>query len=137
MLSVFVIGIGAAAFFSLFPTFTRGERIAADETKAAKLAQRMVEHLQLLKPADINPTTLTGINLVDAGQTQFPLTFTTIPLDDATGYSPSRALKNGTGLLEVQDIAANSKLIRVTVSWKSASGKSRVFTTGTVLGGYR
>lgn len=137
LLAVLMIGMGAAAFFGLFPSFTHSQINSSDEGKANQMAQRMIEHLQLLKPADLNASTLSTINLIDDDQTESPFTFSEIPLDEATGYSPSRAMKNGQGEMEIEDLDANSKMVKITISWTTPKGKTRSFTTGTILGGYR
>lgn len=137
MLAVLMIGMAAAAFFGLFPTFTRSQIISSDEGKAVQMAQRMIEHLQLLKPADLNASTLSTINLIDPDQSEAPFTFSEIPLDEATGYSPNRAIRNGAGLMEIENLDANSKKVTLTISWTSPKGKSMSITTGTVLGGHR
>lgn len=137
MLSVFVISLAAAAFFTLFPTFKRSERLSQEESKASLMAQRMIEHLQLLKPKDINASTLSQLNLIDAGQTQAPYSFSHIPLDEGSMYSPNQVLRNAVATMSVDDLSVNSKRIVLFMSWTSASGKTRSITTGTILGGYR
>ncbi|MBX7133739.1 MAG: hypothetical protein K1X67_13785 [Fimbriimonadaceae bacterium] len=101
------------------------------------MSQRLVEQLNLLKPSDITPQVLTGLNLIDSGQTQPPYSFSNIPLDQASRYSPSQALQNGTGSLAVTQLDAQSVRLDVTITWKSSKGKTMSVTTGTILGGYR
>jgi len=137
MLAVLMIAMAAAAFFGLLPAFTHSQITSADEGKAVQMAQRMIEHLQLLKPADLNASTLSTINLIDPGQDEAPFSFSEIPLDEATGYSPSRAIKNGQAEMDIEDLDANSKKVTITMTWTSPKGKTQTFTTGTVLGGYR
>lgn len=137
LIAVFVLSVASLSFFSLFPTIARSQRIARDETVAQQMSQRLVEQLNLLKPADITPEVLTGLNLIDTGQTQPPYSFSNIPLDQASRYSPSQALQNGTGTLAVTQLDAQSVRLDVTISWKSSKGKTMSVTTGTILGGYR
>lgn len=133
----FILALGAAAFFSMMPVVSRSEHLAREESVATQIAQRMVEHVQLLKTSDLNATTLTSLNLIESGQTASPYSFSQSPLDQGSDYSASTALKNGQGVLSVEDIGTNSKKVTVTVTWTSASGKTRSITTGTVVGGYR
>lgn len=137
LIAVFVLSVASLSFFSLFPTIARSQRIAKDETVAQQMSQRLVEQLNLLKPADITPEVLTGLNLIDTGQTQPPYSFSNIPLDQASRYSPSQALQSGTGTLAVTQLDAQSVRLDVTIAWKSSKGKSMSVTTGTILGGYR
>jgi hypothetical protein len=134
---VFILAFGAAALFALFPVFKRSEKISRYESSAAQMASRMIEHIQLLKPTDINADTLADLNLIDTEQAGQPLTFTTIPLDDGSGYSPAQALPSGQGLLWYSDLSANSKFVAIEIRWTSPSGSQRSFRTGTVLGGHR
>jgi hypothetical protein len=135
--AVFVTALGAAAFFSLVPVVDRSQRIGRQESIAIQLSNRMIEQLQLLKPGDVTPAVLGQLNLIDSGQSSPPYTFTNIPLDEASRYSPAQALPNGTGLLNVVQLPHNSVEVRVQISWQSSSGRQRTIQTGTVLGGFR
>ena len=48
-----------------------------------------------------------------------------------------RKREYGKGTLTVTDLSYGSKLVRVSVTWKSVTGKSESVSTGTILGGYR
>lgn len=135
--AVFVTALGAAAFFSLIPVVDRSQRIARQESVATQLTNRMIEQLQLLKPSDINAGTLSQLSLIDPGQSAPPYTFSDIPLDEASRYSPSEALPSGAGLLEVVQLPNNSVELHVRISWRSSSGANRVTQSGTILGGFR
>ena len=137
MLSVLVIGMSAAAYFAMFPTFKRSQKISEHDSKATLMAQRMIEHIQLLKPVDLNASTLSQLNLIDAGQTAQPYSFAHIPLDEASKYSPAQVLKDATALMEITDLDSNSKRVKLTMTWKSTSGKTLTLTSGTIIGGYR
>lgn len=135
--SVFILAFGAAALFALFPVFQRSEKISRYESAAAQMASRMIEHVQLLKPADVNLATLQDLNLVEGESASQPYSFSNIPLDDGSGYSPAQALPNGQGLLWHSDLAAGSKFVAIEIRWTSPSGSVRSFRTGTILGGHR
>jgi len=135
--AVFVTALGAAAFFSLIPVVDKSQKIGRQESIANQLCNRMIEQLQLLKPSDVQAATLTQLNLIDSGQTSPPYSFTNIPLDEASRYSPAQALPNGTGSLDVVSLPHGSVEARVTITWRSASGRTRTLQTGTVLGGFR
>lgn len=135
--AVFVTALGAAAFFSLMPVVDRSQRIGREESIALQLSNRMIEQLQLLKPSDIQPSTLSQLSLIDAGQSSAPYSFTNIPLDEASQYSPAQALPNGAGSLNVVNLPNSSVALEVTLSWRSSSGRTRTIQTGTILGGFR
>lgn len=135
--AVFILGLGAAAVFGLLPVVKKSQTIANDENKAMQMANRMIEHLHLLPARDISLATLRGLNLVDENQTGSPYSFAHVPMDDASLYSPAQVLKNAVATLEIEDTDANSKKAVIRISWKSASGKTKQITTGTIIGGYR
>jgi type II secretory pathway pseudopilin PulG len=135
--AVFVTSLGAAAFFSLMPIVDRSQRMAREESVATQLTNRMIEQLQLLKPADVTASTLSQLNLIDADQTTSPYSFSSVPLDDASRYSPRQALREGTGTLEVLALPNNSAEVRIRIGWKSASGRARTVQSGVILGGFR
>lgn len=137
MIAVFVVAFAALSFFSLFPTIARSHRIARDETVAQQMCVRLIEQLQLLKASDVNAQTLTALNLIDTGQTASPFSFSHIPLDEASRYSPSQVLQNGRGTLAVTPLDAGSVRLTVTIQWTSSKGKEMSVTSGTILGGYR
>ena len=137
MVGFTVLAMGATCFYSIFPTVTRAHKIADSQQKATQVATKMIEHIQMLSPSNLNASTLTAMQLIDPGQVGAPFTFTHCPLDDSTDYSPANALKNGTGTLKINDLQWGSKQVVVTVAWKSASGTQQSVTMGTILGAYR
>ncbi len=136
--AIFVASLGAAALYTLVPMIDKSQVVAREDSIASQLCNRFIEQLRLLKPKDINFTTLRGLNLVDPSPSVAPTySFTNIPLDDASKYSPAQTLKNATGTLTVVQLAGRAVELRVALSWKSTSGKTRSYQTGTILGGYR
>jgi hypothetical protein len=134
---VFVLALGAAAFFSLYPVVARSEKISRDRSVAGQLASKMSEHLQLLKTTDLTSGSLSGLHLIDDGQYSSPFSFSHIPLDEASDYSPATMLRNGEGWLTISDVAGNSKKITIEIDWTDAAGRDQSFVTGTIIGGYR
>lgn len=98
---------------------------------------RLIEQLQLLKASDVEAQTLSALNLIDAGQTEPPYSFSHIPLDEASRYSPSQVLQNGRGTLSVTTLDADSVRLDVTIRWTSSKGKEMSVSSGTIIGGYR
>lgn len=137
MVGIFVLVIATLSYLSLTVVTHRSQILSRDESKAAQMTARLIEQIQLLKVKDLNPSTLKALNLVDADSTGSPYSFTNIPLDHGTGYSPSKVLIDGTGRLTISPMANNSSRVVATVFWKSTTGKSRSYTTGTIIGGYR
>ncbi|MEA2553619.1 MAG: hypothetical protein QOJ65_1795 [Fimbriimonadaceae bacterium] len=137
MIGLIILSMGAASFYSFFPVMSKTHQIGDSEQKATQIATKMLEHVQLLSPSKLDATTLSGMLLIDPNQVTPPFTFTHIPLDNGTDYSPATALKNGTGTLNIQDLNYGSKLVTVTVTWSMANGQTKSLSTGTIIGGYR
>lgn len=137
LVGMFVLSLSAMTVFAIIPVGHRAQAMASEEAKASNMAMAMLERLQQLKPNEVNPTILNQLGLVDPGQTSGPYSFTNVPLDDASGMSPAKALRSGTGRFGVTAIAANSVRIDLEMRWRSASGRNRVLRTGTIVGGYR
>lgn len=137
LLGAYVLGLLAVALCALSATIHKSQVMSRDEAKALTMSTRFVEQLQLLKASDLNARTLTQLNLIDRGQSAPPFTFTRIPLDDASGYSPRQALKNGRGTLDLIPVDAGSVRAEVLIQWTSPSGVERAYRTGTIIGGYQ
>lgn len=136
-MAVFVLSLGAAAFFSLLPMLDRSQKLAKDQSLALQMANRMIDQIQMLKPAQITANTLTQLQLIDSGQANSPFSFSHVPLDDSTNYSPAQALNNGKGIMTVTNVDNGSVMVNVEIDWTSASGKKGTIITGTIVGGYR
>jgi Tfp pilus assembly protein PilV len=137
LVGLFVLVMGTLSYMSLITITSRSQGISSEDSKAAQMTARLLEQVQLLKPADLNTETLTSLNLIDAGQDASPYSFTNIPLDEGTHYSPAQSLRNGTGQLKVTNLQNGSVLVETTITWTSPVGKQKTFTAGTIVGGYR
>lgn len=137
LIGLSILSMGAVAYYGLMPVIARSHEIAQQESKAGQIAARLSEEYGMLKPSEINTSTLAGLHLIDTSQISQPWSFSHIPLDDGTDYSPAKVLRNGSGRITATPIAQNSILITIQVSWTSPTGVARSLTTGTVVGGYR
>jgi len=136
LLGVFTVTLMAAGIFSLLPSVHKSQDLAVEQARATQLANRMLEHLQLLTPDTLNGETLLKLNLIDSyGGGKY--VFTNVPLDAGARYSPATALPQGTGSFTMTDIEAGSVRIDLEIAWKSGSGKSQKISTGTIVGGHR
>lgn len=136
LIACMVLGMGAVGLYTMLPGIKQSQVRAAQEMRATQMANRFIEHIQLLKPANLTAPTLQQLSLIDPGQSSSPFTFTNIPLDDASGYSPAQALPDGRGFMTVSALGSGSQLVTVEIRWRSNAGE-RVYRTGTVVGGYR
>lgn len=137
LIGVFIVTIAALSYLSLTVITHKAQAISKDDSKAAQMTARLLEQMQLLTTRDVNVSTLKAMNLVDSSSTGSPYSFTNIPLDQGTMYSPSQALPDGKGSMSVVTLANGSVRVVATVTWRSASGTARSFTSGTIIGAYR
>lgn len=137
VIGVFILTIATLSYLSLTVVTHRSQVISKDESKAAQMLARLIEQVQLLSTRDLNVSTLKAMNLVDSSSTGSPYSFTNIPLDQGTLYSPSKSLPNGTGTMSLITLANGSIRVVATISWTSTSGKSKQLTSGTIIGGYK
>ena len=137
MVSVFVLAMGSAALFGLMPVLHRSQKIVQNEGTATQIANRMLEHVQMLYARDLNFATLRALNLVDVQAGPNRYSFTNVPMDQASRYSPSTLLLRGQGLMIVSDLPNSAKLVTIEVSWQEPQGGRRTYRTGTVVGGYQ
>ncbi len=137
VIGMFILVMATLSYLSLTVVTHRSHAISKDESKASQMVARLLEQVQLLKPSDLNVTTLKAMNLIDSGSVSPPYSFTNIPLDQGTLYSPSTALIQGTGTMNVATMANGSVRVTATINWKSTTGKSRSFTSGTIIGAYK
>ncbi|MCH7945723.1 MAG: hypothetical protein IIC73_06890, partial [Armatimonadetes bacterium] len=108
LMGMVMLMLATLTLMSLFPVIMRGERISEDQTKAVQMVSRVVEHLQMLPADDLNAATLTSLNLIDQGQTFPPYSFTHIPLDEASMYSPAQVLRDANGTINVTPLPDGS-----------------------------
>jgi Tfp pilus assembly protein PilV len=137
LIGLFIVAMGAIAYYAVLPVVHRSHEIAQQESKAAQIASRVTEQFGMLRPSDISYSTLSALGVVDSGQSAQPWTFSHIPMDDGTDYSPAKVLRNGSGTITTSTIANGSVVVTVQITWTSPTGKARSFTTGTIVGGYR
>ena len=138
MIGLILLSMAASAFYSLFPVVSKSQAIGDEEQKATQICTKMIEHIQLLSPTKLTCTNLTGMLLIDTGQSgSGPFTFNHCPLDDAMDYAPADSLKNGTGTLTISTINYGDCQVIATVTWKTPTGKTETVSEGTILGAYR
>ena len=136
LIAAALVVMGAVAYYSMVPLVQRSQLIAEQQTLAVQISNRMVEHILLLKPDNLNATALSQLNLIDSGQSTQPFKITNLPMDDGWSYSPAKALPSGSGTLTIADIGDRCKRVKIVITWKGPNG-TQTYTTGTVLGGHR
>lgn len=137
LVSLFVLGMGAAAFFALLPTMQASKIIAGNQTVALQMSNRMIEQIQLLSTRDLNAATLSKLNLINPNQTSQPYNFSRVPLDEASRYSPAQVLRNGQGRMRITELESGAMRVEITISWMSEAGRLASITTGTIVGDYK
>jgi type II secretory pathway pseudopilin PulG len=137
IIGMFFLVMTTLSLMSLFPVIKKSEQMSSEESKAIQMCNRLIEHIQMLGSKDINGTNLTALNLIDQGQAGQPYSFTHVPLDEASHYSPAQALRNANGSLTYSTIGGNSVKVIVTLQYTSDTGQTKTIRTGTIVGAFR
>jgi hypothetical protein len=137
VIGAFVLTMATLSYLSLTVVTHRSQVISKDDSKASQMVARLLEQVQLLKPKDLNVTTLKAMNLIEADSVSPPYNFTHIPLDEGTLYSPAKALIDAKGQMTVTKLANDSYRVIATLQWKSTTGKQKSVTAGTIIGSYK
>ena len=137
LIGMFLFVMTALAILSLFPVIKRGEQMSTEESKAIQMCNRLIEHVQMLPANDITIENLTALNLIDDDQSAQPLSFTHVPLDEASRYSPAQALRDSDAELSFAEIDGGSVRVLITMTYTTDSGFSKTINTGTVVGAFR
>jgi Tfp pilus assembly protein PilV len=125
---------GALAYFTLVPLIHRSQQMARHQSTAIQIANRMIEHLLLLRSTTLTADNLANLNLIERGQTQPPYSFKHLPMDDGWQYSPARVLPNGSGTMNVTTLANGATMVVIDITWTERAGGNRTYRTGTILG---
>lgn len=137
LIGMFLLVMTSLSVLSLFPVIKRSEQMSTEESKAIQMSNRLIEHIQMLPANDITVANLTALNLIDAGQTTQPLSFTHVPLDEASRYSPAQALRDADAELTFAQITGGSVRVLVTMTYTTDTGFTKTINTGTVVGDFR
>ena len=137
VIGMFFLVTATLTLMSLFPVIKKGEQVSTEESKAVQMSNRLLEHVQMLGAKDITLQNLTALNLIDAGQTAQPYSFTHVPLDEASRYSPAQVLRAANGQMTCTTIGGNSVKVLITLTFTSDTGKVTTVKTGTIVGAFR
>jgi hypothetical protein len=137
MIGMFFMVMATLTLMSLFPVIKKGEQMSTEESKAVHMCNRLIEHIQMLPADDITVDNLAALNLIEPNQTTQPYSFTHVPLDEASRYSPAQSLRDANASLTISDVGTGSKRVRITLTYTSDTGQTRTLRTGTVVGAFR
>lgn len=127
----------AITTMSLLPVLKRGEIASRRRSQAMQMVTRMLEQVQMLHATDISTATLSKLNLIDSGQTTQPFSFTHVPMDEASRYSPAQVLRDADAKLSYTALTDGSVKVMVTIKYTSEAGKTQTVNSGTVIGSFR
>jgi hypothetical protein len=137
VIGMFFLVLTGVSLMSLFPVIKRGEQISTERTKAVQMCNRILEHVQMLGAKDITYNNLLSLNLIDDTSQSQPYSFTHVPLDEASRYSPAQALRNADARISFTGLSGGSVQVNVVLNYTTDSGHQESVRTGTVVGGYR
>lgn len=137
VIGMFFFVLLSLSVLSLFPVIKRGEQISTERAKAVQMCNRILEHVQMLGAKDVNYSNLVALNLIDDTTNAQPYSFTHVPMDEASLYSPAQVLRDADGRLSYTDLGDGSIQVNVSLEYTTDTGHTDRIETGTIIGGYR
>jgi hypothetical protein len=137
MIGMFFLVMTTLSLMSLFPVIKKGEQLGTERSKAVQICNRLLEHVQMLGATDVTYNNLYALNLVDSSTNVQPYSFTHVPLDEASRYSPAQTLRDAEGELWHEELEDGSVLVKIRLRYKTDTGHTDEIETGTVIGGFR
>lgn len=137
VIGMFFFVMLSLSVLSLFPVIKRSEQSSTERAKAIQMCNRILEHVQMLGSQDVNYQNLVSLNLIDSTTNTQPYSFTHVPLDEASMYSPAQALRDADGQISYEHLDDGSVKVLVTLEYTTDTGHTDRVETGTVIGGFR
>lgn len=126
ILTLFLLGVVGAIFSATFPIGITCSRQAQDYKTATALAQRKMEQLRAKDYQSLTQPLMAG-SIIDADSETSPYSFTSID-------NIADQLSAGTGEIEIEDVASDTKSVRVIVRWRgSAAPTARIVQLTTLI----
>src|SRR5437016_10454461 len=76
ILGVFILSLSAAAFYSVFPKIGRVQDLAQERSRAMMIGNRVIDHLQMMRPQDITTANLIALQFCGNSANGSPYTIT-------------------------------------------------------------
>lgn len=137
VIGMFFLVLTGVSLMSLFPVIKRGEQISKERSRAVQMCNRLLEHVQMLGAKDVTYGNLHSLNLIDDTSQSQPYSFTHVPMDEASRYSPAQALRDADAQISFTNLAGGSIQVNVVLNYTSDTGHQESVRTGTVVGGFR
>lgn len=137
LIGMFFLVMTSLSVMSLFPVIKKGEQMSTERAKAVQMCNRVLEHVQMLGAKDVTYANLLALNLIDSSSMAQPYSFTHVPMDEASRYSPAQALRNADAQISHTSLSDGSVRVNVSIAYVSDTGHAEKIETGTVIGAFR
>jgi type II secretory pathway pseudopilin PulG len=139
LFGMFVLAVGSLSLAALLPVLSRSGHLSHAGSQAVQIASRQIEQLRIVKYENLVPEVLLQLGLVDTIQEdpetgEVVMRFSRIPGDDGTQFRVSSLLRDGIGEVRLEEPSPNVREVKVTVRWRSESGRPQEITLTTLVG---
>ncbi len=139
LFGMFILAIGSLSLAALLPVLSRSGHLSHSGSQAVQIASRQIEQLRIAKYENLVPETLLQLGLVETLQIdpetgEAVMRFSRIPGDDGTQFTVSNLLREGIGEVRLREPAPNVREVKVTVRWRSESGRPQEINLTTLAG---
>ncbi len=114
MVGLVLLTVAGLVYSATFPAGFRAVRQGGESKKAVAIAQAKIEQVKLLGYENLNYETMQSQGVIDSASATSPFVFTSVE-------SLTTQLPNPTGTLAISDYSVTTKLVVVTVNWRSDS----------------
>lgn len=118
MIMLFLLTTAGILFSTAFPTAFATSAQSQSRKLATAVAQRKMEQLRAMNYESLTQPLLLSAGVIDSSPGSSPYSFTTV--DSLAGQFTA-----GTGTLEITDVSADVKRVRVTLSWQGMRNSGR------------
>ena len=117
LFAIFLVVICAFIIAATMPIANTSRTKASDQDKAMGLAQKQLEAIRGQGYANVTPTQLTALGLIDNANPIGTNTYSFTNSDSANLDNPSLILNKGTGTVKLEQLDLNLVRVTVTVTW--------------------
>ena len=120
--SVFVVGLTATMFASLYPISTKSQLMVSNHQQALGLIQHKIDQIRAVGYGRLTYQELKDAGIIDASPTTSPFAYTTV--DTLTTLYPAAS-----GTITISDFSTTIRQVTVSLTW---SGSARRVGNGTL-----
>ncbi len=132
LLAVFILAMSAVILTSAMPMATKSRIKADNMNKAAGMAQKMIEAVRGSGYANVTPTQLYGLGLIDSTTPTSTNRYTTTNTDTASLDNVGRILPGGYSHMNIEQVDIDLRRVTIHIHWVER-GVNKRYVLGTLI----